>query len=75
MAAVPRRLTCSVLLPGKNSLGLGPNATGLALGILFFGVYYGSSFLTRKWVMQNTANPEPPKYFRDIRVTQDAEAR
>lgn len=54
---------------GINSLGLGPNATGLALGVLFFGVYFGSSYLTRTWVMAKVENPDPPKYFRDIQIT------
>ena len=53
---------------GKNYLGMGPNATGLALGVLFFGVYWGSAHLTKIWVMGNVENPEPPKYFRDIRI-------
>jgi hypothetical protein len=53
---------------GKNALGLGPNMTGLALAGVFFGVYFGSSFLTRKWIMQQTEDPQPPKYFRDIKV-------
>ena len=53
--------------PGKNSLGLGPNATGFLLGAVFFGVYFGSSYLTRKWVMQESDIPEPPKYFRDMK--------
>ena len=55
-------------VPGKNALGLGTNATGLLLGAIFFGVYFGSSYLTRKWVMQETDIPEPPpKYFRDMK--------
>ena len=52
---------------GKNALGLGVNATGLLLGTIFFGVYFGSSYLTRKWVMQESGLPEPPKYFRDMK--------
>jgi len=53
---------------GKNYLGLGPNATGFLLGGIFFGVYFGSSYLTRKWVMQQRDEPEPPpKYFRDMK--------
>ena len=53
---------------GKNALGLGPNVTGLALGALFFGVYFGSSYVTRVWVMAQTDSPEKPKYFRDINI-------
>ena len=53
---------------GKNALGLGANATGMLLGAVFFGVYFGSSYLTRKWVMQQSDMPEPPpKYFRDMK--------
>ena len=59
---------------GKNGLGLGPNATGLALGVLFFGVYYGSSYLTKVFIMGKIDNPEPPKYFRDIKVTSNDDA-
>ena len=55
-------------VPGKNALGLGPNATGLALGVLIFGVYFGSSHLAKVWIMQNVDEPSPPKYFRDVRV-------
>jgi len=55
---------------GKNFLGLGPNVTAIGLGFIFFGVYFGSSHLTRKWVMQQNEEEElsPPKYFRDVRV-------
>ena len=54
----------------KNALGLGKNATGLLLGGVFFGVYFGSSYLTRKWVMQQTDVPEPPpRYYRDLKNT------
>ena len=59
---------------GKNGLGLGPNATGLALGVLFFGVYYGSAYLTKTWIMANTENPNPPKYFRDIQLKSNDDA-
>ena len=52
---------------GKNALGLGPNVTGMLLGAILFGVYFGSSYLTRKWVMQQSDMPEPPKYFRDMK--------
>ena len=51
----------------KNALGLGINATGAALGALFFGVYFGSSYLARRWLVENSDN-NPPKYFRDIKV-------
>ena len=53
---------------GKNGLGLGPNATGLALGVIFFGVYYGSAYLTKKWIMKSVDDPVPPKYFREIQL-------
>ena len=52
----------------KNSLGLGVNVTGALLGGLFFGVYFGSGFLTRRYIMSQTDTPQPPKYFRDIRI-------
>ena len=42
--------------------------TGLALAGVFFGVYFGSGFLTRKYIMSTVETPEPPKFFRDIRV-------
>jgi hypothetical protein len=64
--------------PGyKNGLGLGKNATGMLLGAIFFGVYFGSSYLTRKWVMQQTDTPEPPpKNYRDLRsLTADEKKR
>ena len=55
---------------GKNALGLGKNVTGLLLGGLFFAVYVGSSWGTKKWVMskQELAG-EKPRYFRDVVVT------
>ena len=52
----------------KNALGLGPNVTGSLLGIVFFGVYFGSSWATRRYIMSTTENPEPAKFFRDIRI-------
>ena len=52
----------------KNWLGLGPNVTGLALGAVFFGVYFGSGFLTRRYIMATVDDPQPPKSFRDIRI-------
>ena len=52
----------------KNWLGLGPNATGSLLGVIFFGVYFGSGFLTRRYIMTTTDEPAPPKFFRDIRI-------
>ena len=54
---------------GKNFLGWGPNVTGLALAGLFFGVYYGSAYWARKWVLQSVDEPERPKYFREVTVT------
>ena len=54
----------------KNVLGLGPNVTGLLLGGLFFGVYFGSSYLTRRRIMQISDDPQPAKYFRDLTVGQ-----
>ena len=61
--------------PGyKNALGLGKNATGMLLGAVFFGVYFGSSYLTRKWVMQQSDVPEPPpRYFRDMKSLKSEE--
>lgn len=56
-------------IAGKNFLGWGPNITGLALASLFFGVYYGSSFLARKWILQEVEEPVRPKYFREVTVT------
>ncbi len=53
---------------GKNALGLGPNVTGLLLGGIFFGVYFGASFLTRRRIMENSDDPQPAKFFRDIKV-------
>ena len=52
----------------KNFLGLGPNVTGLILGGIFFGTYFGSSYLTRKLIMDKTDDPQPAQYFREIRV-------
>lgn len=53
---------------GKNALGLGANATGFLLGGVFFGVYFGSTYLTRKWIMQQSDVVDPPpKYFRDLK--------
>lgn len=54
---------------GKNALGLGPNVTALLLGAACCGVYYGSTYVLRKWVMQDTGLPEPPslKSFRDLK--------
>lgn len=57
----------------KNALGLGPSATGVALGIVFFGVYIGSSVLTRRFVMRTNPDAQRPAYFRDISVTTGAE--
>jgi len=53
---------------GKNGLGLGPNATGIALFGVFLGVYYTSSYLTKSWVMRQNAETEKPVYFRDLNV-------
>ena len=53
---------------GKNMFGLGINATGLLLGGLFFGVYFGSGALTRRFVMQKADQPERAQYFRDIKM-------
>ena len=60
---------------GKNFLGLGPNVTGLALGTLFFGVYYGSVLWTRKWVIEQVEEPKKPMYFRDVTVTDNSANR
>ena len=54
---------------GKNALGLGPNVTALALGMVIVGTYYFSSYATKNWVMANRPESEPPKYFRDIEIT------
>lgn len=61
-----------VTKPGKNALGLGAYATAGLLGALFFGTYFGSSYLTKRWIMQRTESPDPPKYFRDIKLTDDS---
>lgn len=55
----------------KNFLGLGPNVTALLLGGIFFGTYFGSSWATRKMIMEKTEDPNPPRYFRDITVKKD----
>ena len=48
---------------------IGNNAAGLMLGGLFIGVYCGSSYLAKIWVMQDAeSQPIPPQYFRDIKV-------
>jgi hypothetical protein len=61
---------------GKNSLGLGPNVTGLLLGGLFFGVYFGSSWFTRRWIINNSDNElQPPKNFKDIRIVKSEPQR
>ena len=48
--------------------GWGPNVTGAVLGVVFFGVYFGSSFAARRIIMNNVEDPQPPKYFREIRI-------
>ena len=59
---------------GKNFLGLGPNVTALALGVAFFGVYYGTAAYTRWWVQEQTGGePVKPKYFREVTVTDNSE--
>lgn len=61
---------------GKNSLGLGPNVTGLLLGGLFFGVYFGSSWYTKQWIIQNNDGElQPPKNFKDIRIVKSEPQR
>lgn len=61
---------------GKNKLGLGPNATGLLLGFIFFGAYFGSSWYTKRWIMANADGPlEPPKNFKDIRIVKSEPER
>jgi len=58
----------------KNALGLGPNATGLILGAVLVGTYYGSAFLTKRLVMQKKDEPaEKPQFFRDIALSRDRE--
>jgi len=52
----------------KCALGLGPNVSGSLLGIGFFGGNFGSSWATRRYIMSTTENPEPAKFFRDIRI-------
>ena len=59
----------------KNYLGWGPNVTGAALGAIFFGVYFGSSFLTRRWIMSNTDDPQPARYFHELRVVAEEKTR
>ena len=36
---------------------------------VFFGVYFGSGYFTRKFIMQVNPDAERPKYFRDVTVT------
>jgi hypothetical protein len=85
-AAAARRLSSKTPPPrprpqqqavlGKNSLGLGPNVTGLLLGGLFFGVYFGSSWFTRRWIINNSDNElQPPKNFKDIRIVKSEPQR
>ena len=52
----------------KNALGWGPNVTGLALAGIFFGMYFGSGIWARRYIMSITDDPQPPKYFRDIKI-------
>jgi hypothetical protein len=61
--------TRPLALAGKNALGLGPNATALALGAVIVATYYFSSYATKTWVMANRQETDAPKYFRDIQVT------
>ena len=57
----------------RNALGLGPNVTGLILGGIFFGVYFGSSFLTKRWIMANSEGElERAKYFREMKIVKNA---
>ena len=51
---------------------IGNNLGGLMLGGIFIGVYFGSSYLTKIWVMQDSEQqPVAPQYFRDIKVVTD----
>ena len=48
---------------------------GALLGALFGGVYFGSSVLAKRWIIDAAIEePDPPKYFRDIKaVSEDDE--
>ena len=67
--AIPTQATL-----GKNFLGLGPNITALGLATVFFGVYYGTAWYTRRWVHEQTdGNPVRPHSFSEVKVTDNSE--
>lgn len=67
--AIPTQATL-----GKNFLGLGPNITALGLATLFFGVYYGTAWYTRRWVHEQTGGaPVKPTSWADVKVTDNRE--
>jgi len=67
--AIPTQATL-----GKNFLGLGPNLTALGLATVFFGVYYGTAWYTRKWVHEQTdGNPVRPHSFSEVKVVDNSE--
>lgn len=56
---------------GINALGLGPNMMGLLLTAGFLGVYFGSSYYTKKWIMANRDPDEPlqpAKSFKELKI-------
>lgn len=59
----------------KNFLGWGQNVTGAVLAGIFFGVYFGSGYLARRYIMKTTDDPQPPKFFRDIRIVTEEKAQ
>ena len=66
--AIPTQATL-----GKNFLGLGPNLTALGLATVFFGVYYGTAWYTRKWVHEQTdGNPVRPHSFSEVKVVDNS---
>ena len=54
---------------------LGNWQLGGLLSSLFFGVYFGSGFLAKQLILEAAIEePEPAKYFRDIRTVSEDDA-
>ena len=52
--------------------------TAVLLAAGFFGAYYGASWYTKKWIMQNRDPDEvlqPAKSFKDVRIVKNEEVR